>query len=65
MFTDGAARAIGEDAALVPGRPATFTVLAGDPLAESPAALREMDVATTFRDGREIAPPAGTVVWQG
>ena len=33
LFTTGAARATGEDARLERGRPATFTVLAGDPAA--------------------------------
>jgi predicted amidohydrolase YtcJ len=64
LFTTGAARAIGDDAGLVAGRPATFTVLAGDPVAETPAELRQMRVLATFVSGREVTPPAGTTVWR-
>jgi len=64
LFTAGAARAIGDDARLAAGGPATFTVLSGDPLAASPAGLREMEVRATFRNGREITPSPGTVVWR-
>jgi predicted amidohydrolase YtcJ len=64
LFTIGAAQAIGDDARLAAGRPATFTVLSGDPLQASPARLREMEVRATFRNGREVTPPAGTVVWR-
>ncbi len=64
LFTAGAARAIGDDARLAAGRPATFTVLSGDPVTASPAGLREMEVRATFLNGREITPPPGTVVWR-
>jgi predicted amidohydrolase YtcJ len=64
LFTAGAARAIGEDARLEAGRPATFTVLADDPLAATPDALREIQVTGTFVGGREVTPPAGTAVWR-
>jgi predicted amidohydrolase YtcJ len=65
LFTTGAARAMGEDARLERGRPATFTVLAGDPAAASPEALREMPVLATFVKGADVTPPPGTVVWRG
>jgi predicted amidohydrolase YtcJ len=65
LFTTGAARAIGEDAYLEPGRPATLTVLDGDPVASSPAALGEIRVLATFVSGREVVAPAGAVAWRG
>jgi len=65
LFTTGAARALGEDAGLVRGRPATFTVLAGDPAAATPETLRGMPVLATFVDGTEVTPPPGSVVWRG
>jgi predicted amidohydrolase YtcJ len=65
LFTAGAARAINEDARLAPGRPATFTVLAGDPVAADPASLRDMTVLATFVGGREVVPPAGVAPWRG
>ena len=59
LFTTGAARAIGEDARLEPGAPATLTVLDGDPVAAGPAELRRM--ATIRRcsspGGRSTPPP--------
>jgi len=65
LFTTGAARAIGEDARLAGGCPATFTVLAGDPAAASAEALRLMPVLATFVGGVEVTPPLGTVAWRG
>ena len=65
LFTIGAARAIGEDARLEPGRPATFTVLGGDPVAATPEALREMPVLAAFVNGSEVTPPPGTSAWRG
>lgn len=64
LFTAGAGRAVGRDSRLAPGLPATFTVLAGDPLAAGPAALREMPVLATFVSGREVVPPAGVEPWR-
>ena len=65
LFTMGAARAIGEDARLERGRPATFTVLAGDPTVASPETLREMPVLATFVNGVDVTPSPGTIVWRG
>lgn len=65
LFTTGAARAIGEDARLETGRPATFTVLTGDPTVATPESLREMQVLATFVNGTELTPPVGTAVWRG
>jgi hypothetical protein len=64
LFTTGAAGAIGEDARLVPGSPATLTVLGGDPVAAAPAELRRMATPAVFLAGGEITPPAGTVAWK-
>ena len=65
LFTTGAARAIGEDAHLAPGRAATFTVLGGDPLTVEPEQLRNLPVAAVFVAGREVVPPAGVEPWRG
>jgi predicted amidohydrolase YtcJ len=62
LFTTGAATAIGEDAALEPGRPATFTILGGDPVTASAGALRRLPVVAVLRDGVEI-PPSGDPAW--
>lgn len=64
LFTDGAARAIGREARLAPGRPATFTVLGGDPLAAPPEELRRMPVVAVFVNGREVVPPPDVAPWQ-
>ena len=64
LFTTGAAGAVGEDARLVPGAPATLTVLGGDPVAATPAELRRMATPAVFVAGREITPPAGSVAWK-
>lgn len=65
LFTTGAARAIGRDARLAPGRPATFTVLGGDPVVAEPEELRQMRVVAAFVGGREVVPPAGVAPWRG
>jgi len=64
LFTTGAARAMGDDARLERGRPATFTVLGGDPITASPEDLRGMPVLATFVHGTEVAPPPGAVAWR-
>jgi hypothetical protein len=64
LFTDGAARAIGEEARLEPGEPATFTILEGDPVAATPDDLRRMGVLGTFVAGRRIEPPPGVAPWK-
>ncbi|MBP1631870.1 MAG: hypothetical protein H6Q11_158, partial [Acidobacteria bacterium] len=64
LFTAGAARAIGEDAGLATGAPATFTVLDGDPVAADPAGLRRMQVEAVFVAGQEVVPPPGAVAWK-
>ena len=64
LFTSGAARAIGEDARLAPGAPATLTVLDGDPLEAGPAELRRLVPVAVFVAGREVAPPPGVAAWR-
>jgi len=65
LFTRGAARAIGEEASLAPGAPATLTVLDGDPVTAKPAALERMGVLGVFVAGRELPrPPVGSA-WRG
>ena len=64
LFTTGAARAIGEDARLSPGSPATLTVLDGDPVTAGAEELRRMRVVTTFVSGREVAAPQGSRAWK-
>ena len=64
LFTTGAARAIGEDARLSPGSPATLTVLDGDPVTAGAEELRRMRVVATFVSGREVSAPQGTRAWK-
>lgn len=64
LFTTGSATAIGEDADLEPGAPASFTVLDDDPVMASPDELRRIAVLETWVDGEEVVVPEGTVVWR-
>jgi len=64
LFTTGAARAIGEQAVLSRGAPATLTVLDGDPVADEPAALRRRRVLATFVGGRELPGTPHTPAWR-
>ena len=65
MFTDGAARAIGEVASLRPGDPATFTVVDVDPVTATPAELRRARVLDTWVAGTRVPVPTGVITWQG
>ncbi len=64
LFTTGSAAAIGDDADLEPGAPASFTILDDDPVTASPDALRRIAVLETWVDGEEVVVPEGTVVWK-
>jgi hypothetical protein len=64
LFTAGAARAIGEDARLEPGAPATLTVLDGDPTAAPLDELRRLQVLATFVAGRPVSAPEGRGAWR-
>jgi len=63
LFTTGAARAIGEDARLQPGSPATLTVAAADPVEATAAALLDMKVIATFVGGVEVPAPKDSPAW--
>jgi hypothetical protein len=63
LFTDDAARAIGDDASLIAGAPASFTVLDIDPVDSSATDLRGASVMDTWLEGMPVAIPAGTVAW--
>jgi hypothetical protein len=64
LFTTGAARAIGEDARLEKGAPASFTVLDGDPATAEPGELRRMRALGAFVAGRRVDPPPGRPAWK-
>lgn len=63
LFTDGAARAIGEPPPLGVGSPAAFTVLDRDPADEPPERLRDTRVLATWVDGESIEFPSDSPVW--
>jgi predicted amidohydrolase YtcJ len=63
LFTGDSARAIGEDASIAVGAPATFIVVDVDPVTASPDELRSATVLGTWLDGGQVVVPAGTVVW--
>lgn len=64
LFTAGAARAIGEEARLTPGVPATLTVLDADPVSAGAEELRRIGIRATFVNGREVAVPDGSTPWK-
>lgn len=64
LFTTGAARSLGEEAALTIGSPATFTVLDVDPTRCTPDELRQARVIDTWVDGAPVAIPTGLSAWQ-
>jgi predicted amidohydrolase YtcJ len=64
LFTIDAARAIGENASLEAGAPATFTVLDVDPTMATADELREAQVLATWVEGEPVAIPDGIVAWQ-
>jgi predicted amidohydrolase YtcJ len=65
MFTDGAARAIGEPAPLGIGSQADFVVLDRDPVEASPDELRTTKVLATWIDGEEVEFLNDPVTWRG
>ncbi len=65
LFTDWAAAALGEPAALAPGSPADFVVLDRDPVTATPNELREADVLATWVDGHPVAAAAAGPTWAG
>ena len=65
LFTTGAAAAIGEQARLAPGLPATVTVLDRDPVQASPEGLRAARVVAALVAGDEIPVGDGAGLWSG
>jgi len=65
LFTTGAADAIGEDARLEPGLPATLTVLDRDPVEATSTALRDARVVATIVAGREVPFDPDASIWKG
>lgn len=65
LFTDGAARAIGEPEPLSVGSPADFVVLDRDPVEASPEGLREAQVQATWIDGQSVVFPDHPTTWKG
>lgn len=64
LFTSGAATAIGDDADLEPGSPASIAVLDVDPVTASPDELRRARVLGTWVGGAHVPIPQGTVAWR-
>jgi predicted amidohydrolase YtcJ len=65
LFTDGAARAMGEPKPLAIGSPADFVVLDRDPVEATPDQLREARVLATWIDGEPVPFPRNPVTWKG
>jgi predicted amidohydrolase YtcJ len=63
LFTEWSSRAIGVEGRLIPGAPATFTVLDCDPVAANPEGLRSARVLSTWVDGVPVEVPPGLPVW--
>jgi predicted amidohydrolase YtcJ len=63
MFTDGAARALGEPVPLEPGSPADFVVVDRDPLTASSDELRDLDVVETFVAGSAVEVDRTVPTW--
>ncbi len=63
LFTTGAAAAIGEEARLEPGLPATFTILGGDPLQTEAGALSDLEVIAAYVAGERLKVPASVRLW--
>jgi len=65
LFTSGSATAMGENASLEPGAPATFTVLDRDPVASSADQVRTIGVEAVWVEGRRVEVPGDQVYWVG
>jgi predicted amidohydrolase YtcJ len=63
LFTGRSAAAIGDDAALEIGRPATFTVLDRDPVDTSPDRLASGRALATWVDGGRVAWDPDRSIW--
>ena len=65
LFTDDAARAMGEPKPLAVGSPADFVVLDRDPVEATPNELRRARVLATWIDGEPALFPDHPVTWRG
>ncbi len=65
LFTDGAARAMGEPEPLAAGSAADFVVLDRDPVEATPDELRATRVLATWIDGQPVPFPDNPVTWKG
>jgi predicted amidohydrolase YtcJ len=65
LFTDDAARAMGEPEPLAIGSPADFVVLDRDPVETTPDGLRNTRVLAAWIDGQPVAFPDNPVTWRG
>ncbi|MDH3259601.1 MAG: amidohydrolase [Acidimicrobiia bacterium] len=65
LFTDDAARAMGEAKPLAIGSPADFAVLDRDPVEATPEELRRARVLATWIDGEAVPFPKEAVTWRG
>jgi predicted amidohydrolase YtcJ len=65
LFTDDAARAMGEPKPLAIGSPADFVVLDRDPVESTPDELRNTRVLATWINGQPVAFPNDPVTWKG
>ncbi len=63
LFTDAAARALGEPRPLDPGTAADFVVVDRDPLTCSPLELRDLEVIATYVAGEEVAVDRTLPTW--
>jgi len=65
LFTNGAARAMGEPEPLSIGSPADFVVTDNDPVEASPDELRRANILATWIDGESVPMPQNPVTWRG
>jgi predicted amidohydrolase YtcJ len=63
LFTDGAARALGEPPPLSVGSPADFVILDRDPVAATPDEVRSAEVLETVVDGEVVVVDHSQPVW--
>jgi hypothetical protein len=63
LFTDSAARALGEPRPLDPETAADFVVVDRDPLTCSPLELRDLEVIATYVAGKEVAVDRTLPTW--
>ena len=65
LFTDDAARTMGEPQPLAVGSPADFVVLDRDPVEATPDQLRSTGILATWINGKPVPYPDNPVTWKG